>query len=157
MYITIEEYKAIYGEISEADFNRVAYDACQEVDRQTTGIDNVKKLRDFFPIDPDDIEAVKRCVCALAHDMFIIFSMLEASGGGDNASKTIASISSGSESISYVTTANVYQTASSDPSAKDALYKTTISKYLSGVTDKNGVNLLYMGRYPYVSRHSNYI
>lgn len=148
MYITIEEYKALYGEISDQDFNRVAYDSCREVDRQTTGIDNVKKLRDYFPEDADDAEAVKRCVCALAHDIYSISQLLEKSDGGDTAGKTIASISSGSESISYATTANIYQTASSDVKAKEELFSNTIKKYLSGVTDKNGVNLLYMGAYP---------
>ena len=39
--------------------------------------------------------------------------------------------------------------ALSDKAAEAQLYTDTIREYLSGVSDANGVNLLFMGRYPY--------
>ena len=37
-----------------------------------------------------------------------------------------------------------------DFAVKEKLFRDTIREYLSGVSDANGVNLLYMGVYPYV-------
>ena len=65
MYITSEEYAQIYEQLDEKIFNRLCFDACRVMDIHTTGIDNVKKLKHFFPTDSDAAEAVKRCAAEL--------------------------------------------------------------------------------------------
>ena len=63
----------------------------------------------------------------------------------------ISSVSAGNESISYsVGNATMIDKALSDPTVKEKLFRDTIREGLSGVTDANGVNLLYMGVYPRV-------
>ena len=68
-------------------------------------------------------------------------------------SKQVASKSAGNESISYVTsgssgTATLIDKCLADKEAQKQLYDDKIRNYLSGITDANGVNLLYMGIYP---------
>ena len=66
-YVDYEYYKSLHGEkaISEADFNRLLWDAEREIDKATSGVDNVRKLKVAFPTNEEDAETVKRCVCAL--------------------------------------------------------------------------------------------
>ena len=111
MYITLEDYKAIYGSIDERLFNNLAYDACRVMDIHTTGIDNIKKLKVAFPTDPDHAEAVKRCAAKLVNLMYQIqqaeiaaienrgYDMTEQGLRG----KVISSVSAGNESITYST------------------------------------------------------
>ena len=76
---------------------------------------------------------------------------------GTVRSRVISSVSSGSESVSYATGSaarsgtTAIDAAVSDPGARARLLDDIVRRYLSGVKDANGVNLLYMGRYPYVS------
>ena len=63
--------------------------------------------------------------------------------------------SAGNESISYSGAGDLAKSSSiaaavADPQAREKLYRDTVTDYLSGVQDANGVNLLYMGRYPRV-------
>ena len=60
-YVDYEYYKSLYGEenIPEINFNRILWSAEREVDKATTGIDGVKKLKVAFPLE-DDGEIVKR-------------------------------------------------------------------------------------------------
>ena len=162
-YADYSRYTSIYGEgsISEIDFNRFSYDASRYMDYCTTGVDGVKKLKIAHPTDADDAEAVIRCACALIHDMSEIDAAEKRAASvrglvqredGTVTGAVVSSVSSGSESISY--------SVSSGQSAIDAavasedehrkLYFATVRKYLSGVKDANGVNLLYGGAYPYV-------
>lgn len=162
MYIDYAYYQTIYGtEIDETAFNRYVWDACRRIDTATTGIDNVKKLSVAFPTDANDIDTVKRCVCELVHLSYQIEAAKEAAelsrgyittDDGVQA-KVIASRSSGSESISYSTSgstgsATLIDKALADSNVQERLYKDTLRVFLSGITDANGVNLLYMGRYP---------
>jgi hypothetical protein len=60
-------------------------------------------------------------------------------------------VEAGNEAISYSETklANtVIDEAVSDRVARDKLLAETVWDYLRGVEDANGVNLLYMGKYP---------
>lgn len=157
MYITYNEYTALYDPIEEKVFNLLAYDACRHIDRHTTGIDGVKKLKIAFPTDEDSAEAVKRCAARITN---LLVQLMEAEksasmGRGyaeaDNVlrGKVISSISSGSESISYSMTKDTsIDKAAADQGEASKLICATIRDYLSGVTDANGINLLYMGRYP---------
>lgn len=164
-YVNYEYYRTLYGDkaILEADFNRLSWDACRKLDVATTGVDNVRKLKIAFPVEEDDAEAVKRCICKLIEIAAQIEksteALAEASGYTTDEStgairgKVIASKSSGSESISYVSSVSgspptLIDKALSDKDFQDRLYNDTIIEYLSGVPDANGVNLLFAGLYP---------
>lgn len=163
-YVDYEYYKTLFGEkaILEQDFNRLVWDSCKKIDNATTGVDNVKKLKIAFPTDEDDAESVKRCVCELltiAYKIEQAEARVETSQGyitledGTVMSKQVASKSAGNESISYVTsgssgTATLIDKCLADKEAQKQLYDDKIRNYLSGITDANGVNLLYMGIYP---------
>lgn len=163
-YVDYEFYKTLYGEksILETDFNRLSWDACKRIDTATTTANSIKKLKIAFPTNEEDAEAVKRCLCELINISYKLERAEErvnASQGfvqredGTVSSKLVSSISAGNESISYSTTNNtsaatLIDKALSDKTAQEQLYRDTITKYLSGVTDKNGINLLYAGRYP---------
>lgn len=164
-YIDYEFYKVLYGDksIPESDFNRLLWECEKRVDNLTTGVDSVKKLKIAFPTDEDDAEAVKRCICKLIEIAAQIEksteAFAEASGyiadesTGAIRGKVVASKSSGSESISYVSSASgststLIDKALSDKDVQDRLYNDTIMEYLSVVPDANGVNLLFAGPYP---------
>lgn len=162
-YTNYEFYKTLYGEksVSETDFNRLSWDACKRIDAATTTVDGIKKLKIAFPTDEDDSETVKRCLCELINILYKLEQAEErvnASQGfvqredGTVSSKLVSSVSAGNESISYstnnISAATLIDKALSDKTVQEQLYRDTIAKYLSGVTDKNGINLLYAGRYP---------
>lgn len=147
-------FHSLYSGVAEADYNRRAWDASQLMDYHTTGVDGVAKLRKHLPTDEYDLEAVKRCCCALI-DLMVKVDAAEAASGlvaradGTVSGKIVSSVSSGSESISYSTAAvTAFDKAVADRSARDTLYSDIVRHYLSGVHDSNGVNLLYMGAYP---------
>lgn len=164
-YVDYAFYKSLYGynAVPEAEFNRLSWEACRRVDVATTGADNVKKLKVAFPVDEDDAEAVKRCVCELVRIAYKLEQaeqqVRDAQGyitreDGTVISKQVSSVSAGNESTSYVTSggsssgATLVDKALSDKDVQERLYIDTITEYLSGVADANGVNLLFMGPYP---------
>lgn len=162
MYVDYDYYKALYGTnaVEESVFNRFSWDACKKIDYYTTGVDNVKKLQVAFPTDDYDAESVKRCVCALI-ELFNNIDQAEinvrkATGyvqkeDGIYQGKVVSSVSAGNESISYSTgsgNATLVDKALTDKAVREQLFRDTVKEYLSGVTDANGVNLLYMGQYP---------
>lgn len=150
--------------VPEADYPRYALQAARVLDVYTTGIDGVKKLRVAFPTDEDDAELVKACHAELVD---LLFSVEQAEKQAEEArgfevtadgmrGKVIASRSAGNESISYGTSASTGATATAKEKAyadiveRVKLQDNIVYKYLSGIKDANGVNLMYMGRYPYV-------
>lgn len=164
-YVDYDFYKNLYGEkaIPDSDFNRLLWECEKRVENLTTGVDGVRKLRIAFPINEDDSEAVKRCICKLIEISVKIEksteALTEASGyttdeaTGAIRGKVIASKSSGSESISYTSSSSgssstLIDKALSDKDVQDRLYNDTIMEYLSVVPDANGVNLLFAGPYP---------
>lgn len=163
MYVDYEYYKALYGSdaVSESEFNRFFWDAFKKIEHYTTGADGIKKLKVAFPMDDDGAESVKRCACALIDLMSNIKkaeqNLRSATGfiqkeDGTVQGKVVTSVSAGNESISYsVKTNNTspVDEAVSDRTKREQLFADTIREYLSGVSDANGVNLLYMGAYPY--------
>ena len=148
-YITEAKYEALYGPIETADFTRSAFDASRFMDAMTTGIDNVKKLKTAMPTG-DDAEVVEMCCAKLIN----LMKTIESANGfvtredGTVISKAVSSISSGSESMSFGGSA--VSAAASDISVRNTLFRDTVKAFLSGIEDANGVNLLYMGRYPNV-------
>ena len=161
-YIDYEYYKTLYDDkaIPEADFKRLSWDACRKVDVMTSGVDNVKKLKVAFPTDEDDAEAVKRCVCKLIDTMSQIENAVDTINQGRGYIETanglqgrvVSSVSAGNESVSYSAggkNETIIDKALADKSVQEKLYRDIVTECLSGVADANGVNLLYMGRYPY--------
>ena len=163
MYVDYEFYKKLYGSdaVSESEFNRFSWDASKKIEHYTTGADGVKKLQVAFPTDDNGVESVKRCICALIDLMSNIkqaeHNLRSATGfiqkeDGTVQGKVVTSVSAGNESISYSAKTNntsPVDEAVSDRKVREQLFADTIREYLSGVTDSNGVNLLYMGTYPY--------
>lgn len=159
MYITLVEYGELYSPMDEALFKSLSFDAFRVMDLHTTGIDNVNKLQKFFPSDEYDAEAVRHCAAKIINLLHQIhkaeIAAMEASGYESTAQgmrgKVISSISAGNESISYAaanSSATAVDAAVKDKTARSKLLADTVRDYLRGVSDANGVNLLYMGRYP---------
>ena len=164
-YIDYEYYKTLYGKnaVDESKFMLLSYDAGRKIDRVTTGVDGVKKLKVAFPDDEEDIEAVKRCACKLIE---LMNSINEAEkrvntahemitrADGTIQGKVVSSVSAGSESITFSTGSNasLIDKVLADKTAQERLYRDIVYDYLSGISDNNGVNLLYMGPYPYISK-----
>ena len=157
MYITYEEYTALYDSIEEKVFNRICYDACKCLDRHTTGADGVKKLKAYFPSASDSAESVRRCAAEVVYIMAQIYEAEKSASVGrvyvptENGIRgnIISSVSAGGESIAYSNEPmTVIDTAISDPVAQNNLVAQIIRKHLSGAVDANGVGLLYMGEYP---------
>ena len=160
MYITFDEYTALYGPIEERDFNRFAFEACRTVDKLTAGVDGVKKLKVAFPIDEDDAASVRHCVAKVIN---LLYQIQEAEKSAFLArgytktengvqGKVVSSVTAGNESISFAAGggATVVDKAIADLSERNRLIDSVVLDSLSGVTDANGVNLLYMGVYPCV-------
>ena len=163
MYVDYEYYESLYGEkaIPEADFNRLLWDAEREIDKATSGIDNVRKLQVAFPTGDYESESVKRCVCAFvdflnqlenAENEANSVSGLTERADGSMQGKVVASVSAGNESITYAvgkSSDTAISNAIKDFHSKDVAVYQFITNKFSGVSDANGVNLLFGGRYPY--------
>lgn len=162
-YVDYDYYKSLYGDkaIPEADFNRLSWDAEREIDKATSGVDNVRKLKVAFPTDEEDAEAVKRCVCALVDFLNQIETAEREANSvgqytemadGSLQGKVVSSVSAGNETISYAvgkSADTVISNAIKDVQSRDMAVYQFITSRLSGVSDANGVNLLFGGRYPY--------
>lgn len=163
-YVDYEYYKTLYGEkaMEQSDFERIGWDAEREIDKATSGVDNVKKLKVAFPTDEEDAETVKRCVVELVN---FLYKLEEAENNanslgqyteredGSLQGKVVSSVSAGNESISYAvgkSQETAISTAIKSVKDKEKVIYQLISSRLSGISDANGVNLLFAGRYPYV-------
>ena len=159
MYITLNEYNELYDPVEEKPFNRLSFDAFRVMDNYTTGVDGVKKLREFFPTDEYNAQAVKHCAAKLINLMAQIQEAESAIAMGRGYTETenglqrkiVSRVEAGNEAISYMESnagSSVIDKAVADKSIKDKLVSDIIRDGLSGVTDANGINLLYMGPYP---------
>lgn len=162
-YVDYEYYQSLYGEktLAKADFNRLLWDAEREIDKATSGVDGVRKLQVAFPTDLYDSEAVKRCIL----EVIVFLSKLEIAEESANSlyqyekradgslqGKVVSSVSAGNESISYAvgkSADTAVSNALKDVQSRDRVVYQLIASRLSGVSDANGVNLLFGGRYPY--------
>ena len=163
-YVDYEYYKSLYGEekaIPETDFNRLLWDAEREIDKATSGVDGVRKLKVAFPTNEEDAEAVKRCVCALVEFLNQVeiaernansLGQYAERADGSLQGKVVSSVSAGNESITYAvgkSADTAISNAIKDLQSKDMAVYQFITSKLSGISDANGVNLLFAGRYPY--------
>lgn len=163
-YVDYEYYKSLYGEekaIPETDFNRLLWDAEREIDKATSGVDNVRKLKVAFPVNEEDAETVKRCVCALVEFLKQIedaernansVGQYTERADGSLQGNVVSSVSAGNETISYAVGKSddtAISNAIKDLHSKDVAVYQFITSRLSGVSDANGINLLFGGRYPH--------
>ena len=155
-YVDYQFYtEKYYGDtVPESDFPKYA-------DRSSDRIDAITfdRLVNGFPEEERAATKVKKAVCAVADALHQIDQIkktsMESVGtvtreDGTVVSKAVSSISSGSESISYVTgssggTESIYGQAAVDKKVESVLLYQIATEYLSGVTDKKGICLLYAG------------
>ena len=163
-YADYDGYTALYpnDNIDSGTFSRLLYAASRRVENATTGVDGYSKLENAFPTSCRGAEAVRMCVCDLIHTLHEVeqaeMQAASATGyvtraDGTVVSKAVASVSAGNESIHYATgssnaAATRYAQAAQDSAVLNAMIAQTIWNNLTMVADANGVNLLYMGRYP---------
>lgn len=144
-----------YGDtVPESDFPKYAERASDRIDSVT-----FDRLVNGFPEEERAVTKVKKAVCAVADALYQIDqikkSSMESVGtvtreDGTVVSKAVSSISSGSESISFATgssgnTESIYGQAAVDKKVESVLLYQVATEYLSGVTDKKGICLLYAG------------
>lgn len=137
-----------FGEIlTEDNAARWLSRASDELDALTFG-----RLASAFPTDDAHAEKARKAVCAAADALFCVDVQRRAASAQKDADgryrAAAASVTSGKESISYAVNGNaatVYATAAANPAALTELLCSIAVKYLSGVPDANGVNLLYAG------------
>ena len=144
-----------YGDtVPESDFQKYAERSSDRIDAITFG-----RLANGFPEEERAVTKVKKAVCAVADALYQIDQIKKASmesvgtvtrEDGTVVSKAVSSISSGSESISFATgisggTESIYGQAAVDKKVESVLLYQVAMEYLSGVTDKKGICLLYAG------------
>lgn len=154
MYIQYAEYTQLYGPMEDSTFKLLAIEASRFMENHTTGIDGVKKLNRFFPEIESDLLAVTHCAGQLIHTLDQIrqaeqahsYEVTEQGLRG----KIVSSLSSGNESISYSTggITTEIDAAVKDRHSRNRLLSGIVRDCLRGASDRNGVNLLYMGPYP---------
>ncbi len=165
MYADFNYYLTEYmGDVMEsADFKRYSKKAAKRIDNLTMG-----KLRFAFPFDENAANAVKDCECELADFLYSLDRYTKAAmdsvgtvvqEDGSVRGKTVTSISSGSESISYSASAAVnteLMEAARDSKKAEAIMYGIINAHLLLETDANGVYLLYAGiPYPFSTKVVN--
>ena len=144
-----------YGDtVPESDFQKYAERASDRIDAIT-----FDRLINGFPKEERAVTKVKKAVCAVAEALYQIDQIKKASmesvgivtrEDGTVVSKAVSSVSSGSESISFATgssgnTESIYGQAAIDKKVESVLLYQIATEYLSGVTDKKGICLLYAG------------
>lgn len=155
-YTDYEFYKSkFYGDtVPESDFLKYAERASDRIDQYT-----FDRLVDGLPENERAKTKVQKAVCAVADAIYQIEQIKKASmdtvgtiqrEDGTVINKTVSSISSGNESITYATGSNtvsnsVYAQASMDKKVENALLLNAATEYLAGVTNDKGICLLYAG------------
>lgn len=150
MYIDYEFYSSVFKTVPESDFPRFCALAQRKLDNYTTGIDGFRKLKYAFPTDETDAMTVKLCMAELMNDLYTVDQIRQASVVSTESgvhSNVITSVSAGNESVHYASL-DVGSSAQAEQARENSHY-VLVRNYLSGVPDANGVNLLYMGAYPY--------
>lgn len=144
-----------YGDtVPESDFPKYVERASDRIDAIT-----FDRLVNGFPDEERAVTKVKKSVCAVADALYQIDQIKKASmesvgivtrEDGTVVSKAVSSVSSGSESISFATGSSggaesIYGQAAVDKKVESVLLYQVAMEYLSGVTDKKGICLLYAG------------
>ena len=152
-------FRSLYGEACDAEEIEPFLEyAGRVLSTAVTGVDGVDKL-ETAPPEGSSAEAVGVCICAIADALFRIREAGKLADAARTLTETdvglrggvIASMSAGNEYVTYRSFPDglsVYERASSDPRFRAQLLYGIVREHLSGVRDKNGVRLLYMGAYP---------
>lgn len=147
-YVTWAEFATMYADaMTQTEFDRIEYDAETIVDNWVLTVDGVNKLRVAFPTKAEDVEAVKRCVMAVT---FALKEMEDYEKKSISETGIVASVSSGTESMSFQRGGSMLAKATADGESRDKYFLAIGRRYLAGHADKNGVNLLFGGFYPVV-------
>ena len=141
--------KKFFGKtIPESEFREYAERASDCVDNYTM---------DRLPENERAEIKVQKAVCAVADEMYKIDQSKKASmdaigtiqrEDGTVVNKTVSSVSSGNESISYAngnSQSNRYTVAATNVQEEKRILLEAAVSYLFNVTDDNGVYLLYRG------------
>lgn len=142
-YADYEFYKNEYfgDTIAESDFPKWADRASRQIDVFT-----FKRLQSAYPSDKYTDRQIKLCMCDLAQKMMEADKYMKANTLNEEGhSNVIKSVSAGSESITYATEETVYASVIKDERSRIAFYRVTLTEYLNGLTDADGVCLLYAG------------
>lgn len=142
-YADYEFYKNEYfgDTIAKDDFPKWIEKASRQMDVFT-----FRRLLSAYPTDEYTDRQIKLCVCELAEKMMETDKYLKASALTEQGhSSVVKSVSAGSESITYATGETVYASVVKDNRSRQAFYRVTLTEYLNGLTDANGVCLLYAG------------
>lgn len=142
-YADYEFYKNEYfgDTIAESDFPKWADRASRQIDVFT-----FRRLLSAYPPDEYTDKQIKLCMCELAEKMMETDKYLKASALNEEGHATaVKSVSAGSESITYATGETVYASVIKDERSRIAFYRVTLTEYLNGLTDANGICLLYVG------------
>ena len=140
--------------VPEEDFPKYAERASDRIDQYT-----FDRLTDGLPDNDRAKTKVQKAVCAIADTLYQIDQIKKASmdtvgtiqkEDGTVVNKTVSSVSSGNESISYATGNNamsnsVYAQAAMDKKVENVLLLNIATEYLTGATNNDGVCLLYAG------------
>lgn len=155
-YTDYEFYKSkFYGDtVPESDFLKYAERASDRIDKYT-----FDRLVDGLPENERAKTKVQKAVCAVADEMYKVDqarnALMDNIGtiqreDGTVINKTVSSISSGNESISYTTGSNAfannkYVELATNPKKESEHYLQKAVEYLFNTTDDNGIHLLYAG------------
>jgi len=139
---------SFYGEVlTEDNAKKWLSLASDEIDAITFG-----RLIKAFPTNEIHAEKVKKAVCAIAETLYYIdlqkkaVMAQEADDGAYHGA--VSSVSSGGESISYAQlggSTSTYAAAAASETEQRKLIMNIASKYLAGVSDAEGTNLLFGG------------
>ena len=141
MYADFDTYVKRYGddlspfrdEVTAARYLRAA---SREIDRFT-----FDRFGGTLPESTIDAEKLQDCACELAECLYRID---QARDSAAETAGAVASVSSGSESITYKAADSCYTTAAKTTAARDALVLDLLRRWLSGVA-VDGVLVLYAG------------
>lgn len=155
-YADIEFYKIKYcGNVVPDEFlEKYLEKASDRIDEIT-----FDRLVDGFPDNKRAQTKVKKAVCEVADYLYQIDEVKKVSmatmgtvtrADGTMTGKMVSSISSGAESISYVTGTtggifDIYSQAAMDEEVEKVRLQQVAKKYLAGVVDNKGVYLFYAG------------
>lgn len=160
-YADLEFYKTKYygNVVPDEDFPRIAERASDFID-----IITFDRLIDNFPTSERSQIKIKKAVCAVSDRLYYMelaekqaLSVAASSGPSGASEKTtgiITSMSSGSESISYVSPTeiangakawnNIFDAVGNEKATNELLVHTA-TPYLTGIKTDRGVLLLYAG------------
>ena len=147
-YADLDFYKKSYfgDALTEDNAAKWLTRASDELDVFTFG-----RLMSAFPAEATHAAKVKKAVCAIADALCMVDVQRKAAAPQKQEDGSyhgaVSSVSSGGESISYskADSGSVYAEAAASKEKEFELVRGLAYKYLAGIPDANGVNLLYAG------------